>query len=57
VIIAAQPSGRATLRFRIIQRQTMPKKDKMEIQIAFLALAFFAAFMAGRSLMAYFKKK
>ena len=28
----------------------------MEIQIAFKALAFFAAFMAGRSLTAYFKK-
>jgi hypothetical protein len=33
------------------------KKDKMEIQFAFLALAFFAAFMAARSLTAYFKKK
>jgi hypothetical protein len=29
----------------------------MEIQFAFLALAFFAAFMAARSLTAYFKKK
>jgi hypothetical protein len=29
----------------------------MEIKFAFLALAFFAAFMAGRSLTAYFKKK
>ena len=28
----------------------------MEIEIAFLALAFFAAFMAARSLTAYFKK-
>jgi hypothetical protein len=33
------------------------QKDKMEIQIAFLVLAFFAAFMAARSLTAYFKKK
>ena len=32
------------------------QKDKMEIEIAFKALAFFAAFMAGRSLTAYFKK-
>ena len=45
------------VRSRTIQRQTMPKKDKMEIQFAFLALAFFAAFMAARSLTAYFKKK
>ena len=29
----------------------------MEIKIAFWALAFFAAFMAGRSLTAYFKEK
>jgi hypothetical protein len=29
----------------------------MEIQIAFKALAFFAAFMAARSLTAYFKEK
>jgi hypothetical protein len=29
----------------------------MEIKIAFMALSFFAAFMAGRSLTAYFKKK
>jgi hypothetical protein len=35
----------------------MPKKDKMEIQILFLALAFFAALMAARSLTAYFKTK
>jgi hypothetical protein len=28
----------------------------MEIEIAFKALAFFAAFMAARSLTAYFKK-
>ena len=41
----------------IIQGQTMPKKDKMEIKFAFLALAFFASFMAARSLTAYFKKK
>ena len=34
----------------------MPGKDKMEIEIAFKALAFFAAFMAARSLTAYFKK-
>jgi len=40
-----------------IQGQTMPGKDKMEIEIAFKALAFFAAFMAARSLTAYFKKK
>jgi hypothetical protein len=33
-----------------------PKKDKMEIEIASKALAFFAAFMAARSLTAYFKK-
>jgi hypothetical protein len=35
----------------------MPGKDKMEIQIAFKVLAFFAAFMAARSLTAYFKEK
>ena len=35
----------------------MPKGTKMEIKIAFLALAFFAAFMAARSLTAYFKKR
>jgi hypothetical protein len=29
---------------------------EMEIEIAFKALAFFAAFMAARSLTAYFKK-
>jgi hypothetical protein len=29
----------------------------MEIQFAFLALAFFAAFMAARSLTAYFKQR
>jgi hypothetical protein len=45
------------MRPRIIQGQTMPKRDKMEIQFAFLALAFFAAFMAARSLTAYFEKK
>jgi hypothetical protein len=45
------------MRSRIIQGQTTPKKDRMEIQIAFLVLAFFAAFMAARSLTAYFKKK
>jgi len=33
------------------------QKDKMEVEFAFLALAFFAAFMAARSLTAYFKKK
>ena len=33
------------------------EKDKMEVQFAFLALAFFAAFMAARSLTAYFKQK
>jgi hypothetical protein len=32
-------------------------KYKMEIKIAFWALAFFAAFMAARSLMLYFKEK
>ena len=37
--------------------RTMSGKDKMEIKIAFLALAFFAAFMAARSLTAYFQKK
>jgi hypothetical protein len=41
-----------TVRSQIIQGQTM-----MEIKIAFLALAFFAAFMAARSLTAYFSKK
>jgi hypothetical protein len=35
----------------------MPDRTKMEIAIAFKALAFFAAFMAARSLTAYFKKK
>jgi hypothetical protein len=40
-----------------IQGQTMPGKNKMEIEIAFKALAFFAAFMAARSLTAYFKKQ
>ena len=34
----------------------MPKKDKMGIY-AFWALAFFAVFMAGRSLTAYFKQE
>ena len=29
----------------------------IEIKIAFLALAFFAAFMAARSLTAYFKQR
>jgi hypothetical protein len=29
----------------------------MEIQFAFLALAFFAAFMTARSLTAYFKQR
>ena len=33
------------------------KRDKMEIKIAFMAVLFFAAFMAGRSLTAYFKKQ
>ena len=33
------------------------QKDKMEVEFAFLALAAFAAFMAARSLTAYFKKK
>ena len=33
------------------------EKDKMEVQFAFFALAFFAAFMAARSLTAYFKQK
>jgi len=33
------------------------KEDKMEIKTAFLTLAFFAAFMAARSLTAYFKQK
>jgi hypothetical protein len=33
----------------------MPKKDKMEFEITFLAVAFFAAFMAALSLTAYFK--
>ena len=40
-----------TVRSQIIQGQTM-----MEIKIAFLALAFFAAFMAARSLTAYLAK-
>ena len=44
------------MRARIIQGQTMSKKDRIEIEIAFKAIAFFAAFMAGRSLTAYFKK-
>jgi hypothetical protein len=35
----------------------MPKKDKMEIKIAFWALTSFAAFMAARSLTAYLQKK
>jgi hypothetical protein len=35
----------------------MPGKGKMEIKMAFMALAFFAAFMAARSLTAYFKEK
>ena len=29
----------------------------MEVQFAFFALAFFATFMAARSLTAYFKQK
>jgi hypothetical protein len=33
------------------------KRDKMEIKIVFWALAFFAAFMAARSLTAYFKQR
>ena len=41
-----------TVRSQIIQGQTM-----MEIKIAFWALAFFAAFMAARSLTAYFKQR
>jgi hypothetical protein len=52
-----QRDCRSRMRPRIIQGQTMPKRDKMEIQFAFLALAFFAAFMAARSLTAYFEKK
>ena len=35
----------------------MPKRDKMEIKIAFWALVLFAAFMAAGSLAAYFQKK
>jgi len=35
----------------------MAGKGKMEIEIALKALAFFAAFMAARSLTAYFEKK
>ena len=35
----------------------MPGKVKMEIKIAFWAFVIFAAFMAGRSLTAYFQKK
>jgi len=35
----------------------MPERHKMEIKIAFWALVTFAAFMAGRSLTAYFQKK
>jgi hypothetical protein len=46
-----------TVRSRIIQGQTMPKRDKMEIKIAFWALVLFAAFMAAGSLTAYFQKK
>ncbi|MGB9656237.1 MAG: hypothetical protein WCB75_13575 [Pseudolabrys sp.] len=65
VVLSTPPAQRSmghrratfTVRSRIIQGQTMPKKAKMEIKIAFLALAFFAAFMAGRSLTAYFKQK
>jgi hypothetical protein len=45
------------MRPHIIQGQTMPKGTKMEIKIAFWALAFFAAFMAARSLTAYFKQR
>jgi hypothetical protein len=40
------------VRFQIIQGQTM-----MEIKIAFVALVFFGAFMAARSLTAYFKQR
>ena len=43
--------------FALSSNQTMPGKDKMEIEIAFKTLAFFAAFMAARSLTAYFKEK
>jgi hypothetical protein len=35
----------------------MPDRTKMEIAIAFKALAFFAAFMAVLSLTAYFFRK
>jgi hypothetical protein len=45
------------VRSLFIQGQTMQNQDKMEIKIAFWALAFFAAFMAGRSLTAYLKQK
>jgi hypothetical protein len=49
---SAIASCRVTVRFQIIQGQTM-----MEIKIAFVALAFFGAFMAARSLTAYFKQR
>ena len=55
--LSARPSGRVTVRSRIIQGQTMPNRDKMEIKIAFWALVLFAAFMAAGSLTAYFQKK
>jgi hypothetical protein len=42
---------------RVASRGTMPKRDKMEIKIAFWALVLFAAFMAAGSLTAYFQKK
>jgi hypothetical protein len=45
------------MRSPIIQGQTMPKGTKMEIKIAFWTLACFAAFMAARSLTAYFKQR
>jgi hypothetical protein len=49
---SATASCRVTVRFQIIQGQTM-----IEIKIAVLALAFFGAFMAARSLTAYFKQR
>jgi hypothetical protein len=55
--LSARPSRRVTMRSRIFQGQTMPKRDKMEIKIAFWALVLFAAFMAAGSLTAYFQKK
>ena len=44
-------------RFKQQSNRTMPGKVKMEIKIAFWAFVIFAAFMAGRSLTAYFQKK